>query len=129
MQGHVDGVGRVIGVTRPDASGAGEWRVRIEPPAGLMRFMAPKGSVCLDGVSLTIAALEAGDRGGVGGWIEVALIPETLEKTMLRSWAEGDGVNIEADVLAKTVVHHLEHYVGRFAAGLGAGGGSSGGGR
>lgn len=109
VQGHVDGVGEVIRIDTPEASG-GEWRVRVRPPAGLMKFMSPKGSVCLDGVSLTIAALEAGDRAGGGGWIEAALIPVTLEKTILASYRVGDGVNIEADILAKTLVHYLEHY-------------------
>ena len=109
VQGHVDGVGRVERVTTPGDDG-GEWRVRVTPPPGLMRYMSPKGSVCLDGVSLTIADLGAGDADGSGGWIEVALIPETLEKTTLSDWAEGDPVNIEADVLAKTVVHFLTHY-------------------
>ena len=113
VQGHIDGVGRVLSVPGADGEAGGAWGVRIEPPSDLMRYMAPKGSVCLDGVSLTIAALEAGDRGGAGGWSEVALIPETLEQTTLRDWAVGDGVNIEGDILAKTVVHHLEHYVGR----------------
>ncbi len=113
VQGHVDGIGRVVSVSRQGADDAGEWRVRLEPSPSLMRFMAPKGSVCLDGVSLTIADLHAGDPTGAGGWIEVALIPETLEKTTLRDWAEGDAVNIEADILAKTVVHHMEHYIDR----------------
>jgi riboflavin synthase len=118
VQGHVDGVGRVTGVTRPGPDG-GEWRVRLAPPAGLMRFMSPKGSVCLDGVSLTIAALDAGGADGSGGWIEVALIPETLEKTTLDAWKAGDAVNIEADTLAKTVVHFLEHYLENRAGGGG----------
>ena len=109
VQGHVDGVGEIAGVETPGPDG-GEWRVRVVPPASLMRYMAPKGSVCLDGVSLTIAALEAGGPDGRGGWIEVALIPETLEQTTLRDWMVGDRVNIESDVLAKTVVHYLEHY-------------------
>lgn len=109
VQGHVDGVGTVGLVTRPSGDG-GEWRVRLAPPAALMRYMSPKGSVCLDGVSLTLAAVEPGDRDGVGGWIEIALIPETLEKTTLGAWEVGDRINIEADVLAKTVVHYLQHY-------------------
>ncbi len=111
VQGHVDGVGEVVGVERP-GPGGGEWRVRVRPPAGLMKFMSPKGSVCLDGVSLTIAALEPGDARGSGGWIEVALIPETLENTTLGDRTAGDAVNIEADILAKTVVHFLENYAG-----------------
>lgn len=107
VQGHVDGVGVVERVPGGDG---GEWRVRVVPPAGLMRYMVPKGSVCLDGVSLTLAALDPGGGDGVGGWIEVVLIPETLERTTLRGWRAGDVVNVEADVLSKTVVHHLEHY-------------------
>lgn len=98
VQGHVDGVGTVEGVQ----AGA-DWRVRIKPPATLMRYMAPKGSVCLDGVALTLASV-------AGGSIEVALIPTTLDKTMLRDWRVGAGVNVEADAMAKTVVNYLEHF-------------------
>jgi len=103
VQGHVDGVGEVTGVEKGE-----EWRVRVRPPADLMRFMAPKGSVSLDGVSLTIADLSVEE-----GWIEVALIPTTLEITTLGELEPGDRLNIEADILAKTVVHHLEHYAAR----------------
>lgn len=111
VQGHVDGVGRVVRVPEGPAGDAdGSWRVRLEPPAGLMRYMTPKGSVCLDGVSLTIAGLDP-----ARGWIEVALIPETLDQTTLRGWCSGDGVNFEADVLAKTVVHQIEHFLDRAA--------------
>ncbi|USN98929.1 MAG: riboflavin synthase [Phycisphaeraceae bacterium] len=109
VQGHVDGVGEVVRVDKPETAD-GEYRVRVSPPAHLMKFMAPKGSVCLDGVSLTIAALEAGDGSGAGGWIEVALIPATLEKTIMSGYEPGDAVNIEADILAKTVVNYLENY-------------------
>jgi len=123
VQGHIDGVGIVQRVVRPGDGPGGEWRVRLSPPAGLMRYMTPKGSVCLDGVSLTIAAIEPGEVDGSEGWIEVALIPETLEKTTLADWSVGDPVNIEADVLAKTVVHVLTHYAGPggLHAGEGAG--------
>lgn len=103
VQGHVDGVGEVVGVETE-----GEYRVRVRPPADLMRFVAPKGSVSIDGVSLTIADLSADD-----GWFEVALIPTTLEVTTLSGLKPGSRVNLEADILAKTVVHHLEHYAGR----------------
>src|ERR1043165_7610028 len=98
VQGHVDGVSVVERVQE-----AGDWRVWIRPPAQVMPYMAPKGSVCLDGVSLTLA--------GVGsGLIEVALIPTTLEKTTLRGWKAGHDVNVEADMLAKTVVNYLAHF-------------------
>ena len=101
VQGHVDGVGEVLGVQRD----AGEHRVRVRPSEAVLRYLAPKGSVCVDGVSLTIAELDA-----PGGWFEVALIPTTLEVTTLGSLGEGSRVNLEADMIAKTVVHHLEHF-------------------
>ncbi|MEQ8769575.1 MAG: riboflavin synthase [Phycisphaerales bacterium] len=103
VQGHVDGVGEVIAVETE-----GEWRVRVRPPAELMRFVAPKGSVTIAGVSLTVAALDA-----AAGWFEVALIPTTLELTTLDALAPGDRVNLEMDMIAKTVVHHLDHYANR----------------
>ena len=99
MQGHVDGVGVVTGVlSTPD-----EWRVTIEPPAALADYIIPKGSVALDGVSLTIASVDAGR-------FDVALIPTTLQLTTLGHTREGDRINIEADILAKTVVHFLRNH-------------------
>lgn len=97
VQGHVDGKGNVLGIFTDDG-----WRVRIGLDADLMRYMIPKGSVCLDGVSLTIAALDTNE-----GWIEVALIPETLDRTNLRDREVGDGINVECDVLVKTIVHTM----------------------
>lgn len=102
VQGHVDGVGKVLSVQTK-----GEWRVRIQPPADLMPFMAPKGSVCVEGVSLTLAAVDP-----ASGWFEVALIPTTLELTTLGSLKAGSAVNLEADMLAKTVVNYLRHFQG-----------------
>ncbi|MBS0195656.1 MAG: riboflavin synthase [Planctomycetes bacterium] len=96
VQGHVDGVGSVAAIKAD-----GQWRVRVKPPRELLRYMTPKGSVSLDGVSLTLAAVGS-------SWIEVALIPTTLEKTTLASWRVGTRINIEADVMAKTIVTHLE---------------------
>lgn len=97
VQGHVDGLAELIDRTTTDA----QWRVRIRPPAELMKFIFPKGSVCIDGVSLTVAALDADS-------FEVALIPTTLEKTMLGSREPGWRFNFEADVLSKGVVHTLQ---------------------
>ena len=97
VQGHVDSTGRVLGVFTDDG-----WRVRIGLVPDLMRYMIPKGSVCLDGVSLTIAALDAG-----AGWIEVALIPETLDRTNLHDRVVGDRINVECDVLVKTIVETM----------------------
>lgn len=103
VQGHVDGVGSVESVLTE-----GQWRVRIQTPAALMEYMAPKGSVCLEGVSLTIADVSPGEA-----WFEVALIPTTLEKTTLGGLRKGSKVNLECDAIAKTVVHWLRHYAGR----------------
>ncbi len=92
VQGHVDGVGRVASV---DPEGDG-FRVRIEAPAELMRYCVEKGSVTVDGVSLTVA-------GVAGTGFDVALIPHTLAETTLSRLAAGDNVNLETDVLAKYV--------------------------
>lgn len=97
LQGHVDGVAQVLQV----ASG-GEHRIRIGPPRELMRFISPKGSVAIDGVSLTVAALDE-------LWFEVALIPTTLDLTTLGALKAGDQVNFEADMINKMVVHRLDH--------------------
>lgn len=109
VQGHVEGVGEVTGLTT-----GGEWRIRITPPADLMPCLVPKGSVTVDGVSLTIAHVDPGGGGaaGGGGWFEVTLIPTTLDLTTLGSLAVGSRVNLETDVLARTVVHVMRHYAG-----------------
>jgi riboflavin synthase len=92
VQGHVDGVGAVIGRTPGD-----RWEVvRILVPEELAKYVVEKGSVAVDGVSLTVS--EAGD-----GWFEVSLIPTTLAATTLGRRALGDDVNLEVDVIAKYV--------------------------
>lgn len=103
VQGHVDGVGVIESIQT-----VGEWRVRIRPPSGLMEMMVPKGSVCVDGVSLTLASVDP-----AGGTFEVALIPTTLAKTNLGSAKPGDRCNIEPDMIARTVVHWMKHYSSR----------------
>jgi len=103
VQGHVDGVGTVERVDTADG-----WRVRVRVASEFGRYLVPKGSVTVDGVSLTLAAV-----GGIKEpepWFEVALIPETLERTTLKDLVTGDGVNIECDITAKTVVHVVENY-------------------
>jgi riboflavin synthase len=93
VQGHVDGTGRVAGIEEDGFAR----RVRIEPEdEGLLRYVVEKGSIAVDGVSLTVSALD--ERG-----FEVSLIPETLERTNLGSAATGTTVNLEVDVLAKYV--------------------------
>ncbi|MFK7759570.1 MAG: riboflavin synthase [Phycisphaerales bacterium] len=98
VQGHVDGTGTVLAVEQSDG-----WRIRIGLTESMMKWMTPKGSITLDGVSLTIADLSDQDH-----WIEVALIPETLERTNLNERTKADGVNIEADVMVKTIVQTME---------------------
>ena len=92
MQGHVDGVGRVRSV---DPEGDGR-RIWVDAPAEVLRYCVEKGSVAVDGASLTVAALD-------GKGFAVALIPHTLAETTLGALAPGDEVNLEADVLAKYV--------------------------
>ncbi|HEX2319818.1 MAG TPA: riboflavin synthase, partial [Streptosporangiaceae bacterium] len=99
VQGHVDGTG-VITESRP----ADRWHVlRISIPAGLSRYIAEKGSVAVDGVSLTVSGLSPLGAAGGEHWFEVSLIPETLARTTLGVAAVGDKVNIEVDVIAKYV--------------------------
>ncbi len=92
VQGHVDGTGEVSEVAEDGFSR----RLRVAVPADLMRYVVERGSVALDGVSLTVSA--AGE-----GWLEVSLIPETLERTSLGRAAPGTVLNIESDMVAKYV--------------------------
>src|SRR5262245_12776320 len=98
VQGHVDGVGTVSTVEPDDAGGT---TVRFDVPGALLRYLVPKGSVAVDGVSLTVAGLD--DEG-----FAVALIPHTLAVTTFGSIRPGDPVNIETDVLAKYVERLME---------------------
>ncbi|MBV8820087.1 MAG: riboflavin synthase [Acidobacteriaceae bacterium] len=93
VQGHVDGTGKF---RRMDALADGNWWLAVEVPPELERYMILKGSVTLDGISLTIAALE-------GNVVMVAIIPHTYEQTNLRKRFPGDRVNVEADMFAKYV--------------------------
>jgi riboflavin synthase len=102
VQGHVDGTGTVRG-----SRSEGFARVlAIETDGRLARYLVEKGSVAVDGVSLTVSAVD--DRG-----FEVSLIPETLERTNLGAVAEGSLVNIEVDVIAK----HVERLMGAYPEG------------
>ncbi|MHB1810071.1 MAG: riboflavin synthase [Solirubrobacteraceae bacterium] len=95
VQGHVDGVAMLVGVEQEGSSRT----LRFEADPELTRLLAPKGSIALDGVSLTLSGL--GEPGS--GTFAVSLIPETLERTTLGALASGDRVNVELDVLAKHV--------------------------
>jgi len=97
VQGHVDGVGTVRSITPEGAS----IRVWIDVPPGLRRYVAEKGSVAVDGVSLTVSGVDAAG-------CEVVLIPHTLEVTLFGQRRPGDVVNLEADVIAKYVERMLE---------------------
>lgn len=97
VSGHVDGVGRVVGI-RANAR-AQRWRFCV--PANLARYIAVKGSICVDGVSLTVNAVDADD-------FEVALIPHTLAHTAFAQTAVGDPVNLEIDLVARYVERLLE---------------------
>jgi riboflavin synthase len=97
VQGHVDGTGVVLARTPGE-----NWEsVRFGMPAELSRFVAEKGSIAVDGVSLTIAAVGP-------EWFEVGLIPETLRATVLGRKQPGDPVNLEVDVLAKYVARLVD---------------------
>jgi riboflavin synthase len=101
VQGHVDGVGEIVRRTPSE-----HWEVvEISLPAHLARYLVDKGSVTVDGVSLTV--VEAGETS-----FTVSLIPETLARTTLGTRQVGDRVNLEADVLAK----HVEKLLGGRAA-------------
>jgi riboflavin synthase len=97
VQGHVDGTARLVAQT----GGEKECKLTLHPPPELMKFIIPRGSVALDGVSLTIANVQHDS-------FEVALIPTTLQLTTLGTRAVGWPFNVEADVLAKTIVTYLE---------------------
>lgn len=97
VQGHVDGTGIVLEV-RPGA----QWSVlRISLPADLAPLVVDKGSISVDGTSLTVSAVSA--PAEAQAWFEVSLIPETLAATTLGSRAVGDRVNLETDILARHV--------------------------
>jgi riboflavin synthase len=92
VQGHVDGVGTITATT-PEGDG---YRITVETPNALLRYLAEKGSISVAGISLTVAALS--DDG-----FEVAVIPHTWNSTTVSRWKVGDTVNLEVDVIAKYV--------------------------
>ena len=94
VQGHVDAAGEILSF---DALGDGNWWLKVKLPATLDRYLVEKGSIALDGISLTIAQLDPGPV------VHAAIIPHTYQKTRFRHVARGDRVNVEVDVLAKHV--------------------------
>ena len=99
VQGHVDEVGRVA----ESGARAGDHVLRVEHSPEASRFVVEKGSIAIDGVSLTVTASGS-------GWLEVMLIPHTLAVTTLGRLAPGDGVHLEYDILAKYVARLAELY-------------------
>jgi riboflavin synthase len=96
VQGHVDATGTII-----SRSPATDWdQVRITLPAAISRYVVHKGSIAVDGISLTVSAL---GPPGEETWFEVCLIPETLKRTTMGARQPGDVVNLEVDVIAKYV--------------------------
>ena len=102
VQGHADGVGEVVSIE--DDGFARRLRVGLGP--NLIRYAVEKGSVCLNGVSLTVASMGE-------GWVEVSLIPETLDRTNLGALAVGERLNVECDVVAKYVERLVVPFAGK----------------
>lgn len=102
VQGHVDDTGELVSLR---LLGEGNWWLELRVPRGLEPYLAPKGSVAVDGISLTIASLEEGRLG-------VAIIPHTFENTNLKSRKPGDRLNLECDILAKYVERLLRQREG-----------------
>ena len=107
VSGHVDGLGRVVGLTRDARS----WRVSIEAPSDLARYIAQKGSICVDGTSLTVNAVE-------GARFELNIIPQTWEETVFSTYALGTEVNLEVDVIARYLERLLQSGVAPTASSI-----------
>ena len=107
VSGHVDGLGRVVGLTRDARS----WRVSIEAPSDLARYIAQKGSICVDGTSLTVNAVE-------GARFELNIIPQTWEETVFSGYALGSEVNLEVDVIARYLERLLQSGVAPTASSI-----------
>ncbi|HEY1802446.1 MAG TPA: riboflavin synthase [Terriglobales bacterium] len=106
VQGHVDGVGRLIALER--ISDSENFWLRIEIPSEIERYTVFKGSICIEGISLTVAKLE-------GQECSVAVIPHTVEMTNLKSLKPGDPLNLEADLIAKYVEKMISREPGKSA--------------
>ncbi|PPD19861.1 MAG: riboflavin synthase [Methylomonas sp.] len=107
VSGHVDGIGTVVG-KKADARSV---RFKFQAPAALAKYIAEKGSICIDGVSLTVNEVDGAEFG-------VNIVPHTLKETTLGDWVPGSKVNLEVDLLAR----YLERLLKGDAAALGHGG-------
>jgi riboflavin synthase len=104
VQGHVDGVGHLLRLEK--IKGGEDWRLELEIPPSLTKYVVPQGSITVEGISLTVAAIDARR-------LEIAIIPHTYQATNLLALRAGDPLNVEVDVLAK--------YAEKMAAGKPAG--------
>ncbi len=93
VQGHVDGTAEFLAL---DPLPDGNWWLKVRIPAGLDRYVIHKGSITLDGVSLTVASLD-------GDMVGVAIIPHTYENTAMRGYGPGTAINVEVDLIGKYV--------------------------
>ena len=113
VQGHVDAVGTVVVINaKPE-----DWRITIEVTPEQIAYIAPKGSVTVEGVSMTVAGVT--ERS-----FTIAVIPTTLQRTSLSALKVGDQVNVETDILARTVVHYLQQMARGGKGGVGNEGGT-----
>ncbi|WP_373188457.1 riboflavin synthase, partial [Halopseudomonas sp.] len=90
VSGHVDGVGKVLSMTEDARS----WHFRIEAPAGLARYIAEKGSITVDGTSLTVNAVD-------GAVFDLNIVPHTMQETVMGDYQAGSPVNLEVDLIAR----------------------------
>jgi len=103
VQGHVDGVGKLANLAQ--IKGRDDWRLVVEIPAPLARYVVSQGSITLEGISLTVAAID-------DNILEIAIIPHTWQATNLHDLRTGDPVNVEVDVLAKYVEKMVSRHSG-----------------
>jgi riboflavin synthase len=105
VSGHVDGVGKVSHFSQVASDAYGSWLLRIEAPKALAPYLAYKGSIVVNGVSLTVNKTEDTSTACI---VDINIIPHTLENTTLGKLQQGDLVNLEIDLIARYVARMLE---------------------
>ncbi|QWE20880.1 riboflavin synthase [Polynucleobacter sp. AP-Kolm-20A-A1] len=105
VSGHVDGIGNVVHFSQVAQDAYGSWLLRIEAPKELAPFLAYKGSIVVNGVSLTVNKTEDNPSACI---VDINLIPHTLQSTTLGKLQQGDAVNLEIDLIARYVARMLE---------------------
>ena len=116
VQGHVDATGTLLARHHEE-----RWDVlEISVPDELMGYVAVKGSIAIDGISLTVVdVVDSAGSEGIGGRVTVSLIPETLRRTTLGLTQVGEAVNLEVDVMAKYIARYLSRYAPSGVSGSG----------